>query len=737
MKTESTICNNFFITICLFIPFVLTNAVIPLVRKVYAYVQSELEKFHDIYGAKTPVECHTDPAFIAYIKGEETVQGGGCPQRRAERVGRCCYDKSTTEQTNNKKVYKGKESKPKNKKRNKRRIKIDPPPVEELILRDSIAVCRTEHAEQRLTEAPQQESPEISVAKPLEKTSAAKELERKGKIQHNCLCMLNALLDVLLFVPQKIRAYVQRALENFSDAYLDSMAELACTEPAFVAYLKGEEAAPFVYSPHITFSNSSSKGLKNITANSEILKSSYQQPEKKEKVTTTQANTCYSSNISKEQNSCQTVTADETSGLSKFQVASHTSWSRSSSKRSRAVKKQLNASPPIVQQTERQVNSVHEDKENGEVTPPSHLHSNEHSTADFQVRKSKVDKKTKRTARVKAQGQEKTSQKVEHSNQVLSDDTYADSKLIASHDTKEKSSVEEQVVVESRVSRVGKTKNEEDCEQVKSRDVQAPIGREQDLSSESRDVSARASAARDVRNTKRKAEEPAATEFSVARKRQRVDTGTVILPLTELLEDNQPSVSASCNEHMQATETEEDSLSVTRCHSTSQLEEMETNHELGDTCKPVQAPVGDLEDAKRPLPSTVGMLSDSSMMMKTPSAEQAVSQPAMPLVMQYSMQPDATICNENPQGMESKLGNGWNFPSIQQQMPAASDMSKHITELSAKMKELQLESDDSCSSVNLDSDSDYDFDVPEYDLGLGEQVLLLIELLAGEELPSD
>ena len=163
MKSESTICRKIFIIICLFLPFVFANAVISLVRKVYAYVQSELEKFNDIYGAKTPVEYHPDPAFIAYIKGEETVQGGGCPQRRAESVGRCCYDKIATQQSNNNNVYKGKERKPKNKKRNKRRIKIDSPPVEELILRDSIAVCRTEHAEQRLPEAPQQELPGSSV----------------------------------------------------------------------------------------------------------------------------------------------------------------------------------------------------------------------------------------------------------------------------------------------------------------------------------------------------------------------------------------------------------------------------------------------------------------------------------------------------------------------------------------------------------------------------------------------
>lgn len=94
--------------------------------------------------------------------------------------------------------------------------------------------------------------------------------------------MLNAVINTLLFVPQKIRPYVQRAMEAFSDIYSDSM---AYTEPGLVAYPKGEEAAPFVCSPHISFSKLGSRDLKNIAANSEIVGSSNQHLEQKEKVT--------------------------------------------------------------------------------------------------------------------------------------------------------------------------------------------------------------------------------------------------------------------------------------------------------------------------------------------------------------------------------------------------------------------------------------------------------------------
>ncbi len=252
MKSEKSALRNLFIIICLFIPFVLTNAVISLVRKVRAYVQSELKMFNDIYGNKTVAEHYTDAAFIAYIKGEETLPGVHCSQRK-KNVESPCYN-STTQQTNDKKAYKEKKSTATNKKRIERRIKIQPPPVEELILKGSIADCRTENVDQILTEVPRQELSGEIVAKSLKNASATKEMKRKSKNHHHCLCMLNAVVNALFLMPQKIRAYVQSVLEEFSDISQDNMADLPYTEPAFIAYLKGEEAAPFLCSPHISFS---------------------------------------------------------------------------------------------------------------------------------------------------------------------------------------------------------------------------------------------------------------------------------------------------------------------------------------------------------------------------------------------------------------------------------------------------------------------------------------------------
>ena len=57
----------------------------------------------------------------------------------------------------------------------------------------------------------------------------------------------------MVFVPQKMYAYVQRELELFNDIYQDSMEVLPYTELAFIAVLKGEEVAPFIENPHVRF----------------------------------------------------------------------------------------------------------------------------------------------------------------------------------------------------------------------------------------------------------------------------------------------------------------------------------------------------------------------------------------------------------------------------------------------------------------------------------------------------
>ena len=189
VKRERPVLRELFIITCLSIPFVviwLSKAVISLVRKVNTYVQSEWERFNDIYFDNTAAGKNEDPAFVASIKGEDSV---------ASRMSLRCRN----------------------------------------------------HA------------------------SASRELNKWSKFRHHFLVFVNSVAHALLFVPEKIYAYIQRVSEDYHNIYGDSMVELPYTEPAFIAYLKGEEGAPFLYNPHITFSKSESRDLKtDFASNSGI-----------------------------------------------------------------------------------------------------------------------------------------------------------------------------------------------------------------------------------------------------------------------------------------------------------------------------------------------------------------------------------------------------------------------------------------------------------------------------------
>ena len=183
MKRVRCVLRDLFIIVCLFIPCIviwLSRAVISLMWKVHAYVQSEWERFNDIYFENTAIGKDVDPAFLAYMEG---VAGGSV-------AGLLCCNH----------------------------------------------------------------------------TSASRELSRRSKF----LGIVNSVAHGLLFVPEKIYAYVQRVLEDYHNIYGDSMEELPDTEPAFIAYLKGEEGAPFLKNPHVTFSRSDSRDFKNCVANSDI-----------------------------------------------------------------------------------------------------------------------------------------------------------------------------------------------------------------------------------------------------------------------------------------------------------------------------------------------------------------------------------------------------------------------------------------------------------------------------------
>ena len=69
-------------------------------RKVYDFFQRKLKKFNDIHGDSTTLQQHTDPAFIAYIKGEAKVLGKGSPQKTTETGKGRRFQKTVRQQTN-------------------------------------------------------------------------------------------------------------------------------------------------------------------------------------------------------------------------------------------------------------------------------------------------------------------------------------------------------------------------------------------------------------------------------------------------------------------------------------------------------------------------------------------------------------------------------------------------------------------------------------------------------------
>lgn len=79
------------------------------------------------------------------------------------------------------------------------------------------------------------------------------------------------------------------------------------------------------------------------------------------------------------------------------------------------------------------------------------------------------------SAHVKEKHREKTSSRVAHSSQVLSDNGCRDSHVITSHDTSGKSSADYQIVVDPTDSKVEQTNYDEESEQLRSWDVQASI----------------------------------------------------------------------------------------------------------------------------------------------------------------------------------------------------------------------------------------------------------------------
>ena len=257
----------------------LSKALVVLPQNICAYLQNELEKFNDIYEENTVVKLHTDPAFVAYIKGEETEAGMHCSHTTSENVKSRRFEvKEMIPEKNNRKRHKLKEntstsSKKRNKCGNKTNLRMSPPPVEELEFRKE-SVIRTEKVNPSSTQVSRRVSsverrfaaehtshdccenftPD-STSKD-SKTAAMKTLPVNSKFAEiskylQFLCIVNVVMNGLVRLGQKLFAYIQLELEMFNNIYGQHTADT--TEPAFIAYLKGENSAPYIFCPHLTF----------------------------------------------------------------------------------------------------------------------------------------------------------------------------------------------------------------------------------------------------------------------------------------------------------------------------------------------------------------------------------------------------------------------------------------------------------------------------------------------------
>ena len=76
---------------------------------------------------------------------------------------------------------------------------------------------------------------------------------------HNQFCVTCTVISAA-----EVCAIVQCTLEGFSEIHEDSILDSPDTEPAFLAFFKGQEAAPFLYSAYVMFTLSGPRELRNI-----------------------------------------------------------------------------------------------------------------------------------------------------------------------------------------------------------------------------------------------------------------------------------------------------------------------------------------------------------------------------------------------------------------------------------------------------------------------------------------
>ena len=792
---------------------VLKNAVVYLKRKVYNFFQSKLKKFNEIHGDNAAPRQRTDCAFIEYTNSEDQVPGKGYRQKATETDKARRFQK-TVQQTS-KRTYKIKKTKSTDKKRNQRKIKIQPPPVEELVLKGSIDSIRApvSPSPNSTPDVPGQVPANISVQTTLagdrnicycKRSSVSKESKRRSSFYFYFLRIVNAMVDV----PRKIYAYAQRELERFNDIHQDSMEVLPYTEPAFIAYLKGEEAAPFIESPHIRFSTLGSKDLTSSPLWS----------------------LC---SLEKETSSALPTDGQRAQAKREF-----TEWKENGEMKTHLATPSENDFATKKPATEKRA----------KPKVKSHFISSAHT--DVCTPTPSLEEKAKRKdipsplryirheirAPSKAKDQEHSTSEVTLSSQV---NVTGKSQGIASRETNGISSAKEQIVLVPNTARVKQAENEEEFEQISCWDGHALDTWTQNMLSASREVflniivASNITGKRDaegsayvnskaaptefvgrqthrfVRQSEQAiAEEPPfievvktapsaeclSTDHSEVIKTDRKQCAATISsdepveakqqseiasesyvelmePMeldqeqcqneiflgnvqTQAIKANQESATADDNSvglranfvqpfsapsTEEMMETDQEPLLPTSFHA-HPLETMESTHKLDVACTPAAIPVEAESDAKRPSSSIMGVLEEKRMIMKTSIAEQRLTQTVMkPGTACMTLGTEQccmrlhqdSIYNEHPQAMECEpLNNNQCFGLSKQQNStvAKSDHSKSRNQPTVEQQ--QLGSEIFHYSDNFDSDSDDD-SYAEYDrLGLGEQVLLIINLLA-------
>ena len=220
-------------------------------------------------------ETTREPPFRARLRAEDPVTGLRWLVIKPEPVESWSL-KNAPQMTNNKAAYKGRNNALLCKDRNKTRIRMQSPPVEERILKndnfrsaEKVTFSSAHFPRQEVsganfekTSSGEQSIPSCS------KKNGSRDLKRKSKpLFLHFICMVKDLVTALLLLPRKMYTYVQSGVHSYNDIYGDSKVELPYTESAFVAHLKGEDGAPYISNPHV---NHDCADLTSMSTNSEI-----------------------------------------------------------------------------------------------------------------------------------------------------------------------------------------------------------------------------------------------------------------------------------------------------------------------------------------------------------------------------------------------------------------------------------------------------------------------------------